>query len=239
MNSKDFVHSFNQAFKRLEARLRHISGSDDSVRFYDVLTKVEKVNYLVKAKRWLILDLYALRNIFSHADREEYIARVESSAYDQINQIIDLLDNPPSAGVVFETSVYVANAASSIEVVVKQMASKLYTHVPIYNNDNYIGVFSESTLLEWLAENISGGRAEFNQKQVIDVPRRYLNPKTNIIKFISSSKSVFEIPSLFEKAIENHSRLGAILITTDGLKNQRPMGIITAWDLPRLEKYIK
>ena len=60
----------------------------------------------------------------------------------------------------------------------------------------------------------------------------------NIVKFIPANKSIFEIPELFNKAISNNKRLGALLITKTGKKDSKPIGIITAWDLPLIDKYI-
>ena len=44
---------------------------------------------------------------------------------------------------------------------------------------------------------------------------------------------------MFEEAIEKGRRLGALVITKSGKKDELPIGIITAWDLPRIDQYIE
>ena len=43
---------------------------------------------------------------------------------------------------------------------------------------------------------------------------------------------------MFEDAIYGKNRLGAVLITKNGTKDEKPLGIITAWDLPKLKEYL-
>ncbi|MBI4225855.1 CBS domain-containing protein, partial [Candidatus Roizmanbacteria bacterium] len=196
------------------------------------------INYIVKTKRSILLDLYALRNVFAHADREKYIAEVKQIAFKEIENIIQLLDKPPTVGEVFRKKVYYVNLDEIVEIVVKEMKDKIYTHVPIYHEGKFWGVFSETTLLSWLVDNINEGQAQFYKKQVKDVNKKYLFNDTNIVDFIPTNKSIFEIPELFNKAITKNKRLGALLITEDGRKDSSPIGIITAWDLPVIDRYI-
>lgn len=227
------------AFKKLETKLRHICRAGDGERFSDILGKVEKVNFLIRAKKNLILDLYALRNVVAHADRDKYIAEIKEFAFDELSKILKLLDNPPTVGIVFKTSVYSTTPFESTETVIRKMKECIYTHVPIYENDKYYGTFSESTLLLWLVDNIKDGKAEFNKNSIRDIKKNYLFNKSDKVDFISESKSIFEVQAMFEKAIGGGNRLGALIITKSGDKDDKPIGIITAWDLPRIEEYIK
>src|SRR6266446_6487152 len=152
-NSEEFSQ-YLRDFKRLETKLRDIASANDNSPFYQVLDKVERINYLIKAKRSLILDLYALRNVFAHADREKYIAEVNQFAFDEIEKIIYLLDTPPKVGTVFENNVYWVTPDEITEIVLQKMKLNIFTHVPIYETNKFYGTFSESTLLSWLVENI-------------------------------------------------------------------------------------
>src|SRR3989344_1409209 len=221
--------AFFTQFKTLETKLRRIAKSTDIESFYNILDK---------AKRSVLLDLHALRNVFAHSDRDRYIATVNQIAFKEIENIVKLLDNPPTVEEVFKKEIYRVNLDEIIDIVIRKMKEKIYTHVPIYDNDKFYGVFTETTLLDWLIDNINEGRAQFYKRQIKDVNRKYLFNDTNIVKFIPANKSIFEIPELFNKAISNNKRLGALLITKTGKKDSKPIGIITAWDLPLIDKYI-
>lgn len=228
-----------EEFKRLETKLRLISRTGDGERFYSILDKVERDNYLIKAKRNLILDFYALRNVFAHAERDKYIAEIKEFAFQELQKILKLLENPPTAGVVFKTEVYTTTPKEITEVVLRKMSENLYTHVPIYQNGKFYGILSESTLLAWLVDNIKEGKAQFYKRLVGDIKKEYLFNKNDKVDFISETKSIFEVQAIFEEAIRRGQRLGALIITRFGKKDEKPIGIITAWDLPRIDQFIE
>ena len=223
-------HKYLSAFKQLEIRLRRIAvvGSD-AMQSKDIVEKAENKNPAVMAKRGVIWNLYGLRNVFAHADRDKYIADVNDLAFAEINKIIGLLDNPPKAIDVFKRDVFVACLNDDMGVVLRNMKDNLYTHIPVYDNGKFIGILSETTILEWLVENINeGGEAYFAKQKVDNVNRKYLHPKTNQCVFIKESTSIFEIDKMFEDTIYGQNRLGVILITKNGTKDENPLGIITA-----------
>lgn len=232
-------HPFIEKFKLLEKKMRDIGRSSDREPFWEVLNSVEKVNYLIKSKKDILQDLNALRNIFVHSDREKYIAEVNDIAYNELANIIKLLDTPPVVGQVFNKDVYWVNTDEILEKVIHKMQESIYTHVPVYKDGKYWGVFSETSLLNWLVENINEGKADFYKPQMINVKREYLHCASNIVKFIPVSKSIFDIPEMFNLAISKNQRLGAIIITEKGTKEELPKGIITAWDIPLIDDYIK
>lgn len=231
---------FLQQFKRLERRLKEISGTQaDNIRFSDVIKMAKRNNPVIEYKEGLIWDLYGLRNVFAHSDREKYIAQINELAFESIGEILSLIDNPPKVGDVFSCEVYYANIDEITENVLRKMQKDLFTHVPIYDGGKFLGLLTETTLLDWLMENINQGQAQFYKKLVSDINPKYLNSKTNMYRFISQNTSIFEAYQMFENAIDVDKRLGALLITNDGKKEGKLVGIITAWDLPRIKDYLK
>lgn len=227
-------------FKKLEAKLRKISRcGKDTVHFRDVIEKAKKINPVIEKNEGLIEDLYGLRNVFAHADRDKYIADVNDFAFTELGRLINLIENPPKAADVFKREVYTAKIDTPLKDVLQEMRGKIYTHVPIYDGDKFIGILSETTILEWLSENITDcGTAYFEKQRIKDINRKYLHTKTNQYKFIKGETSIFEVQKMFESAISEQERLGVILITKSGQKNEIPIGIITAWDLPRIQEYL-
>lgn len=232
------MYSFLEKFKLLEARLRKIAHSTDKDNFYTILSKVEKINYLVKKKRDILLDLNALRNVLAHSDREKYIAEIKKEAYLEIDNIVNLLDNPPSIGIFFNKRVYSVDTDEILEIVIKNMQKNIYTHVPVYKDNKFYGVFSETSIFSWLVDCIQSGRADFYKPQMKSVKREYLFCETNKIEFVAENTSIFTIPERFNNAITKKTRLGALIITKTGDKDESPIGIITAWDLPLIDSYI-
>src|SRR5680860_25759 len=238
----ELSHKYLKKFKEIETQLKKMSRvSSDATQFKDILDKAKQNCPLIKYQEGLIWDLYSLRNIFAHTDREKYIAEVNQLAYKTIDSLVRLISNPPTVGEKFKQKVYWVLDNEITEVVIKKMRDDLYTHVPVYkkSDDGYkfIGVFSESAVFYWLADNIREGKAGFYKQQIKNVNPKYLNDPNDLYKFISPDKDIFEVYDEFKTAIGDRKRLGAIFITHSANKNELPIGIVTAWDLPEIESY--
>lgn len=226
-------------FKKLEAKLRKISKiGKDNVSFRDIVKEAKRINPVIEANEGLIEDLYGLRNVFAHADRDKYIADVNNFAFAELSRLINLLDNPPKVGDIFKREIYTADLHDILKDILKEMKEKIYTHVPIYDGGKFVGILSETTILEWLCENISDcGTAYFEKKRLKDINRKYLHTVINQHKFVKGETSIFEVQKMFDNAISDQERLGVVIITPSGQKNEKPIGIITAWDLPKIKEY--
>lgn len=52
-------------------------------------------------------------------------------------------------------------------------------------------------------------------------------------EFMGRDKSAFDVLNAFTQYEENGNRLEAIIVTESGFHNQKPLGIVTAWDLTK------
>lgn len=236
----DIKHKYLESFKKLEACLKKITGAGDDAKFSNILNKAKAINPLFEFKEGLIWDLYGLRNVFAHSDREKYIAEVNKFAFESIDKIIKLIKKPPTVGVVFKKDVYKANLFNNTEDVIKEMHGKLYTHVPIYtNNSKCVGIFSEATIFNWLVDNINvDGKANFHKLQMKDINPKYYHSPNEKNDFIKEETTIFEALKQFQDSINKGMRLGALIITPHGTKKEYPTGIITSWDLPKIKEFL-
>jgi predicted transcriptional regulator len=240
-------HKYITEFKKLEAKLKKIAKLKDTSKFNDLLDRAATLHPFINEDKHLIQDLYGLRNVFVHSDRDKYIAEVNDLAFISLARILELLENPPKAisftkNILKQKEVYWVQNNQELNVVVNEMAEKIYTHIPVYDGDLCVGVFTETSLLLWLKNNVdSDGIAQFKKRFMSDVDINYMNPDTSTNRsiFIKSDSSIFDVWQKFNLAIKKGDRLGAIILTKDGKRTSEPEGIITSWDLPRIQELIK
>jgi len=241
---KKFSYSYLNKFKQLEVQLKKVADvSSDVTQFKDILDRAKQNNPLIRYQEGLIWDLYGLRNVFAHADREKYIATVSKLAYDAIDNLINLIQNPPTVGDKFQKKVYWTIDEEIMKNVIQTMRQNLYTHIPVYKRIKggykFKGVFSESAMFYWLADNIKNIQLNFANQPIQNINLKYLNDPNDLYKFVAPDKSIFSVYEEFKSAISKRKRLGAIFITSSGNKDALPIGIITAWDLPEIESYFR
>ena len=240
-------HKYLTEFKKLEAKLKKIAKLKDTSKFNDLLDRAATLHPFINEDKYLIQDLYGLRNVFAHSDRNKYIAEVNDLAFTSLARIMELLENPPKAinftkNILKQKKVYWVQNNAELNEVINEMSEKVYTHIPVYDDDLCVGVFTETSLLLWLKDNVdSDGIAHFKKRFMSKVDLSYIDPDTPINRsiFAKSDSSIFDVWQKFNLAIKKGDRLGAIILTKDGKRTSEPEGIITSWDLPRIQELTK
>lgn len=224
---------FLQNFQQFERILKETTGSSDSTEFRVALKMAATKNFYIRKSYFLIEDLYALRNVFSHRERGKYVASISDFALKNIDELIKTLNNPPTAISEFKTRVFQAKTEDLITSIVKEMRKKTYTHVPVWKDKVFTGVFSYTSFFEWLAtrQEETSDEITFTKKIMGDINPKYLNSPSVNFQFIKGKMNIYEIPLLFDKMTQKKKRLDCLLITKNGVKNENITGIVTSWDL--------
>lgn len=224
---------FVEKFVNFEKLLKDLTNSSDSVRFSDALKKAADKNSYIDIKSSLIEDLYALRNVFLHRERGRYVAKINDFVLKELDNLILSLNNPPTVIGKFKVDVYQVKFSDNISLMMSIMREKTYTHVPVWDNNEFIGVFSYTSFFEWLAEKQNNKNEEiiFEKKIISDIDRKYLNSPGVNYKFIKESTNLYEVSPIFESETIKQKRLDCLLITKNGVKGEKITGIITSWDL--------
>jgi CBS domain-containing protein len=153
--------------------------------------------------------------------------------------VFEKLDNPKSIKDTAWTwkilkNVYLCSPTDNIKIVLKDMKENLYTHVPVYDWENYIWTISESSIAYWLSDHIDeDNNIIFENITVNDVVN--YSKWNDWVVFIWQHYPLHELEYVFYKALENWERVWIILITNLGKIDEKPIGIVTARDLPRIK----
>lgn len=127
--------------------------------------------------------------------------------------------------------IYTVSPESNLNEVLRAMDANIYTHVPVIKDHKMVGILSENTLLSYLAE--TGETIITNDMTVADLSP-YLPLKTHrseLFVFLPRKAPLSKVFEVFNDAIRKHKRVGMVFITEHGDENEKPLGIITAWDL--------
>lgn len=232
-NSETFLEIYND----FDNYLRRVLEKPDGYRHYNLIDDLIKNNKSFKKYERDLKAFGNLRNAIVHNPEQKNadpIAEPHEYVIKKYLYIVNLVKNPPTAygSVAIKVDkLYTTTLEASAVAVMKEMTKHTYTHVPVIDNNSVIGVFSESTLLNYFADK---GEVLLEKDVRIEEFIDYIpfdKHKSEYFDFISKKTLLTEVEAMFQGELEENRRLGVIFITEDGKPSQKILGIITAWDM--------
>jgi CBS domain-containing protein len=160
--------------------------------------------------------------------------RMESPSYGMrrvspANRDVRLLD------VLVGSEVMTADADESIGPVVERMYEHAYSQVPVYRSKNLVGLLTADAIARWLGSAQGSTRGASGRSTVAVVLG--LAEAGRPLEVVGQDATVSETLELFDEAMRVGSPLSAVLVTADSSATAKPLGIVTAADLPRLRRF--
>lgn len=224
---------FEVAFNQVHDALRDIVQINDE-RFV-VLVKVGAKKYQVIETFKKDLEQYArLRNAIVHEKMEVgfYIAEPNAKVVHHIEKIANILSRPNYALTIATKNVVFFDENDSILKVTAAIKQYGYSKFPIYKNQKCIGLLTAGSIMKWMAQHMESGIVNLADVRIADIMK--VEQKQSI-EFISKEFNLFQVENIFEKAHKKKNKLEAVVITENGNAGEKPLGIITPWDLIQID----
>ncbi|MEN2466103.1 CBS domain-containing protein [Ornithinibacillus sp. FSL M8-0202] len=222
-NSDRFITSFNRIDKALDSEL----DSHKGIGFSKAVRMLTKYNAVIRRYKDDLLEFAELRNAIVHnrVDAVQVIAEPHDSIVEQIERIEAEITKPKLVIPQFKKEVHTFDKEDSLSSLLQAVKEKGYSKFPIYDGANFIGLVTENGITKWLAEN--------NETPITEVAIEQIMPyqKDNNHEFIAKHATIYEAIELFKDNMEKGNRVDALLITENGERSEKLIGIITAWDM--------
>lgn len=170
------------------------------------------------------------RNRISHDGYENDFIFYSDEMLKKLDNIIEEIRHPYK---VFDKATKHVTSASlndNVRKIMQEMMEKNYTHIPIYDNNKLVGIFSEGVLFNYLYKNEI---IEIDENTLFSdiIDFISLNNSKEIIKFVDRNKLYDEVCLEFINEFKKGSKLSCVLVTQNGKKEEKVIGILTAWDI--------
>ena len=209
----------------------------EGVSIDNLIKELSLKNSVVKRYKNELNLIRTVRNINTHQrnDKYGYVVCPNPEMNVRLRNIIDEINNPPtiynSNMCIKRNSIYCKTLNDDISSTIKDMVEKVYTHIPIIENNVLIGVFSESTLLDIIKKDNGIIVDENTQFKEIKEYLKIENHSAEDFIFISKNKNIYDIEEIFKKYFLRRKRIGCVYVTEHGKKSESILGMFTAWDV--------
>lgn len=230
-------------YNEIDAFMRQQYKQDKYADHSFLIQQLSSSNRVIARHQQDMRAIAQLRNSLVHNPfpSAQPIANPHPDVVKQYQQIRNALLQPHTAlGIAIPASkIYTVSPDANLNEVLKTMDKNTYTHVPVIEDQKMVGLLSENTLLSYLAEE--GETIITNTMKVGDL-KEYLPleaHRSECFKFLPRNAPLSQVFAVFNTAILKRERIGMVFITEHGKQNEKPLGIITAWDLasPELGLY--
>ncbi|OCA83087.1 hypothetical protein A8F94_18300 [Bacillus sp. FJAT-27225] len=225
---------FEVAFNQIHTELKKLANNGETDNFVELLHKVK--NRHVPIRRYFDdLKSYArLRNALVHEKNRKnfYIAEPHMEVVEQIESIAEFLSVPPSILTAASKEVKTLQADEEVSKAILKMEKHSFTQYPIYDGDQFKFLMTETGLNRFFASRLRGSVIDLEGQKLADV-QKFEN--TNTVKVVSKDMNVFELEDLYDSRTDEDSKLEAVIITENGSHKEKPIGIVSSWDLIKME----
>lgn len=224
---------FLGAFSAIERRLRVIAEADRGASFYAL---VDRAGQRSRAVLQFGVDLkeYAdLRNAIVHERGDgRPIADPREETVTAIEVIQKVLEDPPRLLQVLKVSVQSCGSADPIGLAARQMYDGDFSQLPVYDGHSFVALLTAETVARWLAASLESGIGLVEEAPVRNV-LGYAEDQDNH-QLVSRDATVFDALQSFDIYSARGKSLDAILVTHAGKRDEKLLGIVTIYDIPRL-----
>lgn len=229
-------NQFLDLFKQLEKYLRieYSQGKYTYTGFMSTLYKIRKTN-----KNQLISNRYnfdilqqasQIRNILSHNNNviipsDKFIA--------DFKKVVLKICNPKNIeNIMIKLSkLKIATPSSTIGEAIEMLREHGFNTIPIIQDNKLLGIFTEKSVYDYLSMNkhrkISKDMRIDDILEAIDLnsdPRKYFD-------FINREASIEDAYDCFNRDLKSRRELLLLLVTEEGEKDQRLLGIVALRDI--------
>ena len=227
---EDNATRFLKAYNNLDYALRTQYNFKRSMAFSDVIRRSVVLNSVVRKYEDLLVDYGRLRNAIIHSGNEtEIIAEPHLNVVEKLEKIAELVCTPPKVlETICKKDVLTIGANETIEKTMLTISRSGYSNLPVYENDKLIGVANGQKLLDNLGKVVGNGIS-------LDEYIKATTIKEVISLNIGDVYYTVESADLsLEKALDifyRNRKMLVILITKDGLRDEKPLGIVSVADV--------
>ncbi len=235
-SSQNTADALLDLYNEVDHFMRKEGKKDKQADHSFLIQELAATNPVVARNQQIMRSVAQIRNTLVHnpiPSTAQPLVQPNPHLVETYRGIRDALMNPLNALSIAipRQQIFTTKLGANLGEVMKKMDQNIFTHVPVIENETMVGVFSENTLLSYLAES---GEAIITKDMKVGDLKEFLPLSAHhgeSFVFVARNTPLNKIYEIFNDAIQVRRRIGMIFVTQHGKADEKLLGIITAWDL--------
>ncbi len=239
MNDIRGAERFLAAFNDIEDHFRRKLGVDHYVSFGELLGTYDKKFRLGQESVRDLRSFAELRNAISHgryrkgrpiADPRPDVVQALEALHRTILKPLRAYDILP------KRPVRVFVPAEPVSVVLQAIREDDYSQFPIYESHTYTGLLTTNCIARWLADRLA--TEELAEAESIGNVLTFTEPQDRAVHLSAATTAPDAIERL-SRSDTNTLPPAALILTHSGKRNEMPLAIVVAADIPALTSTLR
>ncbi|MCP3029512.1 HPP family protein [Halobacillus sp. A5] len=231
----ELVERFELAFNQIHQLLKEMNRYPKNDNFVELLQR-SKERSVIKEHFDALRQYAKLRNAIVHERVRDgyYIASPHLEVVEELEYIKQTLDQPPKALDIATRPVMFFYADSELLEVMQAFRNHGVSQFPIYAGPGgrFLGLVTDAAVVRWISGHAENGTVAVEGVRVRDVLE---HEGGHNVEFIPERATVFDVEDVFEDSHLAGQKLKAVIVTKDGEWDRSPLGIVTTWDLIKVD----
>jgi len=234
-SNKDLTEDFLDKYKTLEELVS---------RKFKLASSASPIAYLEKRKEFASYEVRLaycreIRNFLQHEPKVDgdFAVTPSKQMINVLEELIELVKNPPrcyDVAIKLE-NIYYRSLEDNVLKSIKEMSHGKYSHIPILKDGVVVGVFSKSSLFNYVVKNNKFIDDTLCFKDI----KEYICLKcdgSEHYRFCKYDEKVEDVKKLFEDNYKNDNRISIVFLTKNGNKSEKLEGMVTLYDILKEQK---
>ena len=220
---------FLDAYSVIEKAMNELQKTTRYVPFSQLLARCSRSNPIIQQNMETLKEYGELRNSIVHqrGENQEIIAQPTDSVTEDIEKIASLLQTKHDILEYSSKPVQVLSSNDTLQDGLNLMLNLTTSKLPIYDNGKFTGILTMEAIAKYAIANNNAQATAIGQA---------LNAEAHKGKvlFLEKDRDVQDAIEAFETGLKKGSHLLAIIVTEKGNVTEKPLGILTVYDLPKI-----
>lgn len=216
---------FIQIFTRLENWMRDRAKIGSYVTFEYCVDKLKSSHKLINRHSYFLESMGRLRNAIVHAENfdKTIIAEPNNEIVERFRSISELIMEPPTLLKCCHGEPSIVTIDTSLPEILRIMLAHDFSQVIIQDGCTY-RLLTREGISKWLEANIVSDIVSIKETKAADV---LAHEEQENCRFVGRNTDIF---TFIEEISSPEKRVHAVIVTANGKKTEKPIGIATLWD---------
>lgn len=221
---------FIELFNRLSDYLVRIIGEDENHSFSALVDRAGERNSAVRAEARRLKDYGDLRNAIVHhrSFPREVIAEPTAKAVSEFACIVERVLSPKPLIPTFSTEIRSFRPDERLVDALRYMGENDFSQIVVLKSD-HLWMLTVEGIARWVERQTEDPIIDVSEATVDDA---LSCEASNGFRLMRRKDTVYDAREEFINALERQQpRLFALIVTENGKPTEKPLGIVTPWDL--------